>query len=185
MVCLVSNRREMVQQLVNQLKVLVDECKRTFQETDFREWKLVVQEIVRFLKADTAFLNIRPLRYSLVLDPHPDVLSHVSASATKRNLKLQDAILTSYHHNEVKFSELTLDTFRMLQCLEWEPSGSFYPSSGSKIGQDGASGPSRISCFQDIADPTLPPNPRKAVLYRPSMTQFMAVLATICEAASP
>lgn len=31
MVCLVLNRREMVHQLVNQLKMLVDECKRTFQ----------------------------------------------------------------------------------------------------------------------------------------------------------
>ena len=28
---------------------------------------------------------------------------------------------------------------------------------------------------QDIADPTLPPNPRKAVLYRPSVTHFIAV----------
>lgn len=31
MVCLVLNRREMVHQLVNQIKVLVDECKRAFQ----------------------------------------------------------------------------------------------------------------------------------------------------------
>ena len=31
MVCLLLNRREMVQQLLHQLKVLVDECKRTFQ----------------------------------------------------------------------------------------------------------------------------------------------------------
>jgi hypothetical protein len=31
MVCLILNRREMVQQLVNQLKMLVDECKRAFQ----------------------------------------------------------------------------------------------------------------------------------------------------------
>ncbi|KAM1350925.1 hypothetical protein PS1_004802 [Malus domestica] len=46
-------------------------CKRTFQETHFKEWKLVIQEIVRFLKADTAFMNIRPLRYSIVLDCHP------------------------------------------------------------------------------------------------------------------
>lgn len=30
-VCLVLNRREMVYQLVNQLKMLLDECKRTFQ----------------------------------------------------------------------------------------------------------------------------------------------------------
>ncbi|XAR63329.1 hypothetical protein NMG60_11023234 [Bertholletia excelsa] len=189
MVCLVLNRREMVYQLVNQLKMLVDECKRTFPETDFREWKLVVQEIVKFLKADTAFMNIRPLRYSLVLDLHPDLIPHVDSG--RRKLKLRDAVLTSYHPNEVKFSELTLDTFRMLQCLEWEPSGSFYQLSGATSGgtgtntsQNGVPGATRISS-QDIADPTLPPNPRKSVLYRPSVTQFIAVLATTCEELPP
>lgn len=100
-VCLLLNRREMLQQLVNQLKVLVDECKRTFQEGDFKEWKLVLQEIVRFLKADTAFMNIRPLRYSLVLDPHPDTLPHVPVAIAKRNLRLRDVVLASFHLNEV------------------------------------------------------------------------------------
>ncbi|XP_044483090.1 protein SCAI isoform X2 [Mangifera indica] len=185
MVCLVLNRREMVNQLVDHLKMLLDECKRTFSETDFKEWKLVVQEIVRFLKADTAFMNIRPLRYSLVLDPHADALPGVATSAAKRSLKLREAILSSYHYNEVKFSELTLDTFRMLQCLEWEPSGSFFLSSNIKIGQNGGPGPSRINYSQDIADPTLPPNPRKAILHRPSVTHFIAVLATICEELPP
>ncbi|MBA0574171.1 hypothetical protein Golob_001403, partial [Gossypium lobatum] len=122
---------------------------------------------------------------SLVLDPHPDVLPHVAAPVARKNLRLQDAVLSSYHHNEVKFSELTLDTFRMLQCLEWEPSGSFYLSAGGKSGQNGALGSSPINHSQDIADPTLPPNPRKAVLYRPSLTHFIAVLATICEELPP
>lgn len=185
MVCLVLNRREMVHHLVNQQKILVDECKRTFQETDFKEWKLVVQEIVKFLKADVAFMNIRPLRYSLLLDPHPDSLPHVLPSVARRNLRLRDVILSSYHHNEVKFSELTLDTFRMLQCLEWEPSGSFYQPSGARIGQNGAPAPSRMNYSQDITDPTLPPNPRKSILYRPSATHFIAVLATICEELPP
>ena len=126
MVCLVLNRRKMVHQLVSQLKMLVDECKRTFQEVDFKEWKLVVQEIVRFLKADTAFMNTKPSRYSLVLDPSPNCLPQVSISIRKRNLRLHDAILSRYHRNEVKFLELTLNTFKMLQCLEWEPSDSFY-----------------------------------------------------------
>ena len=70
------------------------------QETDFKEWKLVVQEIIRFLKADSAFMNIRPLRYSLALDTHPDSLPRV---VTKRNLRLWDSILSSYHHNEVRY----------------------------------------------------------------------------------
>lgn len=61
----------------------------------------MVQEIVRFLKADPAFMNLRPLRYSLVLDPHPDTLPHVAAAITKRHLRLRDAVLSSFHHNEV------------------------------------------------------------------------------------
>lgn len=69
------------------------------QETDFKEWKLVVQEIVKFLKADTAFMNIFPLRYSLVLDLHPDCLPQVAAA--RRKLRLRDAILSSYYPNEV------------------------------------------------------------------------------------
>ncbi|CAI0385134.1 unnamed protein product [Linum tenue] len=116
MVCLVLNRRDVVHQLVNQLKVLVDECRRTYQ---------------------------------------------------------------------VKFSELTLDTFRMLQCLEWEPSGAFYKTHNPKLGQNGVPGPSRVNYAQDISDPTLPPNPRKVVLYRPSMTHLLAVLGTLCEELNP
>ncbi|XP_023006187.1 protein SCAI homolog [Cucurbita maxima] len=180
MVCLLLNRREMVHQLANQLKMLLDDCKRTFQEKDVRESKLVVQEIMKFLKADTAFMNIRPFRYSVVLEPHPDSLTPVPPSRTKRYLRLQDAILSSYHPNEVKFSELTLDTFRMIQCLEWEPSGSFYRPN-NRSGQNGGSGPSRSNFSQHIVDPTLPSNPRKSILYRPSVTHFLAVLATICE----
>ncbi|XP_021735545.1 protein SCAI-like [Chenopodium quinoa] len=179
-VCLVLNRRHMVHQLVNHLKILLDECKRAFQEANFREWKVVVQEVAKFLKADTNFMNIRPLRYSLVLDPHPDTLPYVSSYNPKRNLKLRDAVLSSYHPNEVKYSELTLDTYRMLQSLEWEPSGAFYHS-GSGASQDGTTKNSGSNHTQDITDPTLPRNPRKAVLYRPSVTHFIAVLATACD----
>ncbi|VFR02427.1 unnamed protein product [Cuscuta campestris] len=184
-VCLVLNRREMVLQLVNQLKMLLDECNKAFQETDFKEWKVVIQEIAKFLKADTAFFNIRPLRYSIVLDLHSDCLPHVVQ--TKRKLRLRDALLCSYHPLEVKFSELTLDTFRMLQCLEWEPSGSFYQTSGagSITGQSGNPGPRCVNYSQDLADPTLPLNPRKAILYRPTITSFIAVLATICDELPP
>lgn len=75
--------------------------------------------------------------------------------------------------DQVKFSELTIDTFRILQCLEWEPSGSFYLT-GAAL-SSGAPIPSHGNYSQDITDPTLPPNPRKAILYRPSVTHFLAV----------
>lgn len=140
----------------------------------------MVHEIVRFLKADTPFMNMRPLRYSFAFDPHPDSLSSVASCNTKRRLVLRDAILSSYCHNEVKFTELTLDTFRMLQCLEWEPCGLFSMKNSADSSHNGT-GSNRVSLLQDIRDPTLPPNPRKLILYRPSVTHFLMVLATICE----
>lgn len=185
LVCLMLNRREMVQHLLNQFRMLVDEYRRTFQETDAKEWKRIVQEIIRFVKADTAFQNSRPLRYSVRLDPHPNSHPSVASLEGRQALTLRDALLTSYHRNEIKFAEVTLDTFRMLQCLEWEPSGIFYQPRTSESGMNGSftgqSGSSRMNPMDDITDPTLPPNPRKAILYRPTAMHFLAVLATICE----
>lgn len=73
------------------------------QETNFKEWKLVVQDIIRFLKADTAFMNTRPLRYCVLFDSYPPSLPYVARFHANRVLKLQDALLTSYHRNEVNW----------------------------------------------------------------------------------
>ncbi|KAJ0964360.1 hypothetical protein J5N97_029482 [Dioscorea zingiberensis] len=181
-VCLLLGRREMVSRLASQLRGLLHECKKNFQETDFKEWKHVVQEIIRFMKVDTPFMNMRPLRYSFVYDSNPDSIS-VSSHA-KRRLVLRDAILSTYRHNEVKFTELTIDTYRMIQCLEWEPCGSFSLKGGANISHNG-SGPNRVNLLQDIRDPSLPPNPRKVILYRPSITHYLMVLATVCEELPP
>ncbi|XP_031502756.1 uncharacterized protein LOC116265904 isoform X2 [Nymphaea colorata] len=186
-VCLLLNRREKVQQLINDFRILLEESRRMFQETDFKEWKHVLHEMVRFIRVDSDFMNIRPLRYSLVLDAHFESIPHVS-SENKRALHLRSAILCSYQHNEVKFTEITLDTFRMLQCLEWEPSGSFYrvrdsevSKNGKEEGLAGGTASTRVMHLEDITDPSLPPNPQKTILYRPSATHFLAVLATLCE----
>lgn len=192
MVSLVLNRAEMVKLLVEKFKELVDDSKVNFQDTNFKEWKLVVQETVRFTKADSAILNARPLRYTALFDSHPVSLPFVSKFHAKRLLKFRDAVLTSYHKNEVKFAELTLDTFRMLQCLEWEPSGSFYQKHILESRQNGlladhsaSSGLIDINLVADMTDPTLPPNPKKAILYRPSTPQLIAVIAKVCEELPP
>ncbi|XP_020528588.1 protein SCAI isoform X1 [Amborella trichopoda] len=189
-VCLLLNREEMVQKLVERHKSLLDECKRTLQDASFKDWKHVVQEIVRFVKADTELVTVRPLRYCVPYDSHP-VLLNVANLKAWRPLKLQDALLTSYHHNEVKFSDITLDTFRMLQCLEWEPSGSFHQIQLTDSSADGVCnrpdgfGINHLKIAEAMDDAMLPPNPRKAILYRPSVTHLIAVIATICEELSP
>lgn len=192
LVSFILNRTEMVQHLLDRFKALVDDSRANFRDTNFKEWRQVVQEIVRFMKVDTAFMNVRPLRYCATFDSHPESLPYLTRFHAKKVLKFQDALLTSYHRNEVKFAELTLDTFRMLQCLEWEPTGSFYQKrpiepkeNGTFTDHSGASGLIDMNLAADMTDPTLPPNPRKAILYRPSVTHLIAVMATICEELPP
>ncbi len=79
-------------------------CKKNYvsvpQGIEVKEWKLVMQEIVRFLKADAACDTSRPLRYSVLLDPQHSVLPAVEKLEGKKPLQLEDAILASYYHNE-------------------------------------------------------------------------------------
>ncbi|XP_022639423.1 protein SCAI isoform X2 [Vigna radiata var. radiata] len=191
LVSVILNRTEMVNHLVERFGALVDDCKSTFRETNFKEWKQVVQEINRFTKVDKGF-NLRPMRYCATFDTHRASLPYVARFHAKRVLKFQDALLTSYHRNEVKFAELTLDMYRMIQCLEWEPSGTFYQKhtfkpkeNGDTIDHSGASGIIDMNLTADMTDPNIPPNPRKATLYRPSVTHVIAVMATICEELPP
>lgn len=74
-----------------------------------------------------------------------------------------------------------------MQCLEWEPSGSFYKKStvkplenGDFIDHSGTSGLINMNLAVDMTDPNVPPNPRKAVLYRPSVTHLIAVSSQSC-----
>ncbi|KAJ8504520.1 hypothetical protein OPV22_005406 [Ensete ventricosum] len=187
-VALLLNRADEAVKLADRFRALVDESKAAFPATHFREWKQMVQEISRFLKADAYFKIARPLRYNVIFDAHPSSFPYISRFYTSRVLRLKDALLTSYHRNEIKLAEVTLDTFRMLQCLEWEPSGSLYqvptkqPSeNGAPNDQNEVSGLIDINLAADMTDPDLPPNPCKAIIYHPSVSKLIAATATICE----
>lgn len=107
---------------------------------------------------------------------------HLGLNQYENAAKMKTFLMFMYCHLQVKFAELTLDTFRMLQCLEWEPTGSFYQKrliepkeNGTFTDHSGASGLIDMNLAADMTDPTLPPNPRKAILYRPSVTHLIAV----------
>lgn len=85
------------------------------QETNFKEWKLVVQEIFRFMEVDSAFTNVRPLRYCALFDSHAASRPYLARFHARKIVKFRDALLTSYHKNEVKyfleFVGLVIDKF--------------------------------------------------------------------------
>uniref|UniRef100_A0A0D9XH45 Protein SCAI n=1 Tax=Leersia perrieri TaxID=77586 RepID=A0A0D9XH45_9ORYZ len=168
---LLARRADTVPRLAAQIRTLLDDSNKTLQEAEYKEWKHVVQEIARFLRADSPFINMRPLRYSYAFDPPPDTLPTVPPTVKKRGLVLSDAMLCSYYQNEVKFTDLTIDVFRMLQCLEWEPCGSFALNNGYNTHDE--SRQNHLNLLKDLRDAALPPNPLKTVLYRPSVTHFL------------
>lgn len=192
LVALIVDRREMVLHLGEKLRALVEDSKSNFRETNFKEWRIVVQEITRFTRADTDLTYVRPLRYCAMLDSYPASQTYLARFHAKKLFKFRDALLASYHRNEVKYAEVTLDTYRMMQCLEWEPSDSFYQKRPVETKDNGfvvdhtlTSGIIDMKLAADMADPSLPPNPRKAVLYRPTVSHLLAVLAMICDELSP
>uniref|UniRef100_A0A0E0IL31 Uncharacterized protein n=1 Tax=Oryza nivara TaxID=4536 RepID=A0A0E0IL31_ORYNI len=186
-VAMLMRRAEAVDHLASRLRSLVEETKSAYPKTNFKEWKQVLQELGRFLKADGAYKGSRSLRYDNLFDSFPSNLAPIARFHSKRVLKLKEAVLTSYHRNEVKFTELTLDTFRMLQCLEWEPTGSYQiaakelTENGTISDQSGPSGLIDIHLSSEISDGNLPANPQKAIIYHPTVSHLLAVLATVCE----
>ncbi|KAK3133590.1 hypothetical protein QOZ80_6AG0538400 [Eleusine coracana subsp. coracana] len=186
-VAMLMRRAEAVDHLATRLRALVEETKSAYPKTNFKEWKQVLQELGRFLKADGAYKGSRSLRYDNLFDSYTSNLVSIARFHSKRVLKLKEAVLTSYRRNEVKFTELTLDTFRMLQCLEWEPTGSYQiaakelTENGTVSDQSGPSGLIDIHLSAEISDGSLPSNPQKAIVYHPTVSHLLAVLATICE----
>ncbi|KAI8647743.1 hypothetical protein BD408DRAFT_407738 [Parasitella parasitica] len=120
-VCLLLNKDENVRQLITELEGLIEEYTKSFKPPDAKEWQMVLEEISTFTEAEKKLVPIN-------LDRTPDKIEHrLSANIPERNiagvpkLKLQEAILVGNYQKQIKFSELTLDMYRMLQSLEREP----------------------------------------------------------------
>ncbi|KAJ2352246.1 hypothetical protein GGH92_001373 [Coemansia sp. RSA 2673] len=123
MVCLQMNNAPMMLQLLEEVKALIDIYSTTFNPVDKMEWSLVVKEMAMFMQAvcspvpsnhsGTASL---PVSYRLVarrrLRPEKD----------GSKFRLQEAVIVGNRPTQIKFSELTLDMYYMLQMLEREPS---------------------------------------------------------------
>jgi len=104
-----------------------------------------------------------------------DKTSKLNKDGTTK-LKLQEAILVGNHQNQMKFSELTLDMFRMLQLLEREPTSADKQNSENseqekKEGDESNDKSNEKNSMRRI-------NPHKYLLHRPSFGQLMLYITT-------
>ncbi|KAJ2726441.1 hypothetical protein GGI07_000579 [Coemansia sp. Benny D115] len=121
-VCLQLNNAQMMLQLLDEVKALIDVYAATFNPVDKLEWSLVVKEMALFMQAvcspvprDESGVSL-PISYRLLSNKRRPP----RAEREGMRLKLQEAVIVGNRPTQIKFSELTLDMYYMLQVLERE-----------------------------------------------------------------
>ncbi|KXJ13660.1 protein SCAI [Exaiptasia diaphana] len=176
-VCLLLNKMELVKDIIAELIHYVEEYVNVYDAEDDEEWRLVITEVTSFVQADNIVAVMTP-------DVIPVILSHrIKANeipslrgptniSSGSNLTLQEIIIIGNCEKQVKFSELTLDMFRMLQAFEREPD---IDSPRTLVT------PSTDNTLQDKVpskDSSKPcPNPHKYLLYKPTFSQLHVFLS--------
>ncbi|KAJ3074555.1 hypothetical protein HDU98_010918 [Podochytrium sp. JEL0797] len=199
-VCLLLNTNDTIKKLMDELTGLIDEYTKTFKPSDSGEWNIVLSEITSFLEAekrltpvnpaDAATTQLLPIQSRLPLTKAttapPPAAGDAAAAPPAARLKLQEAILVGNYANQIKFSELTLDMYRMLQSLEREPSANQKGSGGQMSVPGGAGGDAMVVDGENGEEKVAAAagasvkrtNPHKYLLYRPTLAQLLLYVAT-------
>ncbi|KAI8335943.1 hypothetical protein BC941DRAFT_354942 [Chlamydoabsidia padenii] len=183
-VCLLLNKDDNIRLLISELELLIDEYTKTFKPVDAKEWQMVLQEIMTFMEAEKKLVPINADRTQVPIQ-HRLPAQQVDKP---QGLRLQEAILVGNYQNQIKFSELTLDMYRMLQSLEREPAGKpstreLQPAAAAAVEKKDQS---KESTLNTQSPTTSQPshvgskrtNPHKYLLYRPTLSQLMVYIAT-------
>ncbi|XP_074603750.1 protein SCAI [Brevipalpus obovatus] len=174
-VCLLLKKMKLVRDLVRELAKHIDDYTLTYDPDDPLEWSQVLNEIKSFIESDN-LVNV------LDVDNIPMVLSARLSTRTippmekvrPSNLSLQEILIVGNVCDQIKFSELTLDMYRILQVLEREPA--------EDINQlyDTSPAPVRMTSFAENGEnrSLKRENLHKYLLYRPTFGQLSVFLAS-------
>ncbi|CAL8113583.1 unnamed protein product [Orchesella dallaii] len=176
-------RRNNVKDLLRELSGHVENYVATVDEEpeEQLEWNLVLSEIRSFIDADSpvdVYEGLASNGEKSVLEQleqgapgHPIILNHrlpretikcsrdkADVTTIKQNYKLQEVLIVGNKPDQLKFSELTIDMFRMMQTFERMIDDRSTPDSG------------------DDKDAQELKNPHKYLLYRGTIEQILANL---------
>ncbi|KAL0279960.1 UNVERIFIED_CONTAM: hypothetical protein PYX00_001400 [Menopon gallinae] len=193
-VCLLLKKMKLVRDLVMELDKQIADYTSTYEPDDQLEWTLVLEEIKSFIKADALVSVIHADSNTIVLSHRLSPLTTPPVEKSPMmNLTLQEILIIGNCADQVKFSELTMDMFRMLQTLEREPQEDFNhiydasPAPGriafeKNYSISGGKGPyvqNQMGTCQENGDrPAKRENPHKYLLYKPTFSQVMVFLAS-------
>ncbi|XP_039763686.1 protein SCAI isoform X1 [Pararge aegeria] len=185
-----------IDELVAELDKQVVAYGHVYDPNDQIEWFNVLAEVKAFLVAEPGVTVIDPIDRNRVVTIGGRI-NYLSVPQLERTaqmyLTLQDAIIIGSGTQLVKFSELTIDMFRMVQNLEWEvhvpPRNSSGGSPKDKQRCDIAtceplkSAPQCRGVMDEEEASHV--NPHKFLLFKPSANQVLIYLASSCNDLPP
>ncbi|CAF3648141.1 unnamed protein product [Rotaria sordida] len=180
-VCLLLKKTKIMRELVRELNRQIDEYVKAYDPDDSLEWQLVLNEISTFIDIDNK-LNVDrtpiTLHYRLtnsLIPPLPNgaekILSNIQLYS------LEEILVIGNYQDQIKFSELTIDMYRMLQAVERQPMELTSTSDDRTTMQSPANHQKEILNLHD-GDSSKRLNPHKYLLYKPTFSQIYAFTAS-------
>ena len=128
--CLLLKKSKQVKDLTRELGRHIDDYIQIYDPPDQLEWQLVKNEIHDYIQGDNVVTVDSAVTAKMVLSNRLDISlvphfgsnsGQAPAKAVASALILQEILIVGNCQNQIKFSELSLDMFRVLQAVERIP----------------------------------------------------------------
>lgn len=127
-VCLLLKRMKLVNDLIREFSQSLNDYSHVYEPEAQLEWSLVLQEIKAFIDAESIVAIISGPTHADGAGKQLTLSRRLSSTSIPQPLKmpigklfLSEALIVGNYQRQIKFSELTVDMYRLLQILEREP----------------------------------------------------------------
>ncbi|CAF1631832.1 unnamed protein product, partial [Adineta ricciae] len=176
-VCLLLKKTKIMRELVRELNRQIDEYVKAYDPDDSLEWQLVLNEISSFIEIDNQ-LTIDGISTSLSYRLNQSLVPTLPANVEQilsniQSFSLEEILIIGNYQDQIKFSELTIDMYRMLQAVERQPNEATSSLDDGITTQSPAGHQKDILNLSDngISNRS---NPHKYLLYKPTFSQIYA-----------
>ena len=196
---------KLVKDLIREFSQSLNDYSHVYEPEAQLEWSLVLQEIKAFVDAEAIVSVVGGPNHPDGPGVHLTLSQRLSSSNIPAPLKmptgklfLSETLIVGNYHRQVKFSELTVDMYRLLQILEREPNEQLALNQQQQqvnispnhqlygASTAAAAGGSQSKTFNLLARPTfnsqqaqgLKGSPHKYLLFRPTFSQLFLFLAS-------
>ncbi|XP_048488531.1 protein SCAI [Plutella xylostella] len=182
-VCLLLKKMKLVRELIKELVNQIVDYGNTYDPEDQMEWSVVVDEVKSFVKAEPAVMVLTDDNFPVTLSHRLTALTSAPVERSHlMTLTLEEIVIIGSRSEQVKFSELTMDMFRILQTLERESREDFLPTyDGSPRARGYPSTPGAPAARGYLDYTNNRENPHKYLLFKPSLHQVLVYLSSGCK----